>query len=663
MSWPLLRMPLTGASVRSRLLYINILLLIAQATVGAIAWHAIDVQNRAMSELSLISKAARYHQDADTLAADVRADVYAATANAAQHSGGTDLDEDQLAEHVSDLRRDLRTLAKIELPADLSESLGKVESVADDFVARSGDAVRAVGAPSAAGAVEAFSKASDALAQAMDRQTQVLASRIIAANELADSSARTAKNWLVAASLSTTILLASLVGVVGASIRRSLRRVRDVASQIASGNLAVRNDQIGRDEVGQLATSINQMADSLNDVIGKLRADAERDAFNNQLGDALEAADTETAAYGIVARAMHDISPSLPAELLVSDSSRSHLERAAVHPGVEAPGCTVESPFECLAVRRGTTQTFEDSDALNACTHVQGRSCGRVSAVCVPLSFMGRAIGVLHAAAPFGQAPTPRQVEHLAALGSLAGSRLGTVRAFARTQTQASTDALTGLMNRRAAAEAIRTLTIARKPYAFVLCDLDHFKQLNDRYGHESGDMALRAFADVLRRVLREGDVAARWGGEEFAVILPNISAQTATDVVARIQTALRAAVAGGSVPAFTSSFGIADSSMSTKFRDIARLADTALYAAKDAGRDRGTIAQPESWAEDRGRHTAEHPASIDLGMLDTGSHESVETWPGRPALIRDALHEEARKEPATAAGTDLPLTKSGIKR
>jgi len=146
------------------LLCINVLLLVAQLTVGAIAWRAIDVQNRAMSELSLISKAARYHQDADTLSANIRADVYAATARAAQDSADIGLDDDARAEHVSDLRRDLRTLAKFDLPADLSESLGKVESVADDFVARAGDAVRAVGAPlSAKSSIAAFIKASDAL--------------------------------------------------------------------------------------------------------------------------------------------------------------------------------------------------------------------------------------------------------------------------------------------------------------------------------------------------------------------------------------------------------------------------------------------------------------------------------------------------------------------
>ncbi len=649
MSWPHFRFPLTGASVRSRLLYINALLLVAQAAVGAIAWHAIDVQNRAMSELSLISKAARYHQDADTLAANIRADVYAALASVTPANGDASAGSELVTEHVADLRRDLRTLSKIELPPDLSESLSKVQSVADDFVARAGDAVRNVGtgAPAAGHPIAEFTKASDALGDAMDQQTQVLASRIIAANELADSSAKTAKMWLVAASLATTLLVASLVAVVGGSIRRSLRRVRDVARQIASGNLTVRNDQLGRDEVGQLATSINQMADSLNNVIGKLREDAERDAFNKQLGDALEAADTEGAAYGIISRAMHDISPTLPAELLVSDSSRTHLERAAIHSGVGAPGCDVESPYECLAVRRGTTQTFNDSEALNACTHLQGRACGRLSAVCVPLSFMGRAIGVLHAAAPYGETPTARQVEHLGALGSQAGARLGTVRAFARTQTQASTDTLTGLMNRRAAGDAIRALSINHRSYAFVLADLDHFKQLNDRYGHESGDTALRAFSDVLRKALRERDVAARWGGEEFALILPKATAEQAAEVVARIQAALKVAVTGGSIPAFTSSFGISDSAMATSFRDVARLADNALYASKDAGRDRWTIAEPEQLLGDRKRHAAEHPASIDLGALDTGSHEALETWPPRPSLLRAALAEETQGQEA----------------
>jgi diguanylate cyclase (GGDEF)-like protein len=166
---------------------------------------------------------------------------------------------------------------------------------------------------------------------------------------------------------------------------------------------------------------------------------------------------------------------------------------------------------------------------------------------------------------------------------------------------------------------------VGHKAYSFVLCDLDHFKRLNDRFGHEIGDAALRLFADVLRRVVRDGDVVARWGGEEFALILPDMAAAKAAEIVERAQTALREALAGGSVPAFTSSFGIGDSSMSRSFRDMARLADAALYESKDAGRDRWTIADPQRQREAKDRHATEYLAAIDVGMVETGQYEMVE--------------------------------------
>lgn len=635
-----LRLPMSDRSVRARLLAINALLIIAQCTVCAIAWHFVEVQNRAMSDLALISKAARYHQDADTLSANIRADVSEALASATFASVDATVVAESLEDHIAELRTDLRTLARIDLPSDLAESLSRLEGVADAFVSRATFSVTAVSQNWKMGAqgLPQFKAASDSLAEAMEQQTGVFASRIVAANELAVTAATTAKLWLIAASVVTTVLVAGLVALVGGSIRRSLQKVRDVAQDIASGNLAVRNDETGGDEIGQLAHAINQMADSLNDVIGRLRADAERETFSNQLGDALDATDSESAAYGIITRAMQGISPTLPMELLVSDSSRSHLERAAQHPTAGTPGCDVESPYDCLAVRRGSTQTFPDSEALNACVHLRGRACPSVSAVCVPLSSMGRSIGVLHAATEAGKLPTPKQIEQLSALGAQAGARIGTVRAFQRTQTQASTDSLTGLTNRRAAEEAIRALMAERKSYAFVLCDLDHFKRLNDQFGHEAGDAALRLYSDVLRRVVRERDLAARWGGEEFVIILREGSAENGAEFVERLRAALRTAVAAGSVPSFTASFGIADSSMGTSFRQVARLADDALYRAKDSGRNCAIIADPHGLHGTRPRHATEHPAAIDIAMLETGSHPPSEWGPSRQADIDELV-------------------------
>jgi diguanylate cyclase (GGDEF)-like protein len=358
------------------------------------------------------------------------------------------------------------------------------------------------------------------------------------------------------------------------------------------------------------------MADHLNEVIGRLRAEADRDAFGTQLVEALEMADTEEDAYAVVARAMRTVSADLPTELLLADSSRAHLERATQHPEAGAPGCGVESPFSCMAVRRGVPVVFPDSEALNACSRLRGRPCGSISAVCVPVSFMGRALGVLHASGPVGQPPVARQVAQLTTLGMQAGARIGTVRAFNSTQRKATTDSLTGLANRRSAEERARQLNGEGKSFALVLTDLDYFKHLNDSRGHEAGDQALRLFAETLRTCVRDGDMAARWGGEEFVLILPQANAAQALELVERVRANLAEKLLVGSIPEFTASFGIADSSMGARFERLLRMADEALYCAKEAGRDCARIAGAESSKAAATRRAYEHPASPDLDLI-----------------------------------------------
>ena len=100
---------------------------------------------------------------------------------------------------------------------------------------------------------------------------------------------------------------------------------------------------------------------------------------------------------------------------------------------------------------------------------------------------------------------------------------------MAETQLQASTDTLTGLLNRRSFSERVAAVPAHLYPVAVAMADLDHFKTLNDTYGHETGDRALRLFARVLRDSLRTSDVASRYGGEEFAIAFPDCSAVDAS--------------------------------------------------------------------------------------------------------------------------------------
>jgi diguanylate cyclase (GGDEF)-like protein len=607
-----------GLSVNQRLLLINALLLAAVIIVATMSWRAIDTQRRAVADLSLISRAARYHQDVDAQNTNLKSDVNAALASISIPSITRDTVMAALGDDMNQVRLDMHQLDRIDLPPDIAESFGRVRELEEIYRTRANDTIKAVFENPHAGIalLPDFDNAFNALQAEMLKQTGALARRIVAANDAAEEASQTAKRWMLSTAITISLTVCGLVGLLSASIRRSLRQVRDVAQAIAGGDLSARADASAQDEVGSLAGAMNQLADNLSGMMDRLRNDADRDAFGTQLVEALEMADTEGEAYRVVARAMEVVSTQLPMELLVADSSRSHLERATHHPGAGSPGCSVESPFSCVAVRRGSATTFQDSSTINSCPQLRNRPCGAVSAVCVPLSFMGHSLGVLHTTAPVDAPPSPKQVAQLSAIAQHAASRVGTLRVFHRTQLQASTDSLTGLSNRRTLEEHVHGLMANGLPYAFVLCDLDHFKKLNDTHGHDAGDKALRVFAEVLRGCMRSEDMPARWGGEEFALVLARANAAQAGEAVERIRTALAAALLAGTAPAFTASYGIADSSMEPQLEQLARLADDALYQAKEGGRDRAVIAGNKSAADGVPRRDVEHMAEMDLARF-----------------------------------------------
>lgn len=158
---------------------------------------------------------------------------------------------------------------------------------------------------------------------------------------------------------------------------------------------------------------------------------------------------------------------------------------------------------------------------------------------------------------------------------------------------QAMTDPLTGIGNRRwMLDEAHATFARAlreRTTVSVCLFDLDHFKQINDRYGHEVGDIVLMTVAEVTRMNLRPYDLFARWGGEEFCVVVGSLPPAHLANLAERLRMAIAATPAGPLVAGqVTASFGIASGSAETcDFASLLRAADTALYAAKTAGRNR----------------------------------------------------------------------------
>jgi len=318
---------------------------------------------------------------------------------------------------------------------------------------------------------------------------------------------------------------------------------------------------------------------------------ARRNELEARLQRALNMSQSEDDALDIVRGALTQSVPELPVELLLADSSEAHFQQVlstdSVHHG---PGCPVVSPMECPAAQGTETKVFPTSDALDACPHLRNRATS-CSGVCVPINIAGRAVGVLHTVAADGDPPADEPIDTLELVGDRLGNRLSLIRAMAERESQARSDPLTGLLNRRSLENNVRPMVERGLPYVVAYGDLDHFKKLNDTHGHETGDRALRLFARALRDSVRPNDLACRYGGEEFLIVIPEVSLTEAADVVERVRVALARALQPGTTPPFTVSFGLADSTQADDFRGVVALADRALLEAKAAGRDRVLLA------------------------------------------------------------------------
>ena len=161
------------------------------------------------------------------------------------------------------------------------------------------------------------------------------------------------------------------------------------------------------------------------------------------------------------------------------------------------------------------------------------------------------------------------------------------MRQTSEARRQASTDPLTGLPNRRSTEGFVADLLAEGIPFTVAVCDLDHFKNVNDGFGHDVGDSALVLFARTVRRVVRHTDIVVRHGGEEFLVILPRTFKDQAVGVLDRVRLELAVAVADTGSPAYTFSAGVADTTERSDWTALLQVADQRLLHAKRLGRDR----------------------------------------------------------------------------
>ncbi|HZN13142.1 MAG TPA: GGDEF domain-containing protein [Acidimicrobiales bacterium] len=336
-----------------------------------------------------------------------------------------------------------------------------------------------------------------------------------------------------------------------------------------------------------------------------------------EFADTLQLAEDEEEAHDLLKRHLERALPGTDAVVFNRNNSADRLE-AVTALGADSPlrAALVDAdPRACLAVR-SARRHVEDPDQPPLLSCELCSTCPGVS-TCSPMTVGGEVIGsvLVSGARPLNDDEDRRIKDSV----SQAAPVLANLRNLAVAEFRASTDGLTGLPNKRAAQDVIKRMAAQASrtgtPLAALLLDLDHFKQVNDQYGHAQGDEMLAAVGAALSATLRDADFAARNGGEEFMVLLPNTDVDGALMIAERIQRAFAEIYVAGVDRRVTASMGLATLPVHADgAAALERAADRALYVAKEHGRDRVEIA------------TA--PGSTDiapvLAISTNGSHPAI---------------------------------------
>ena len=374
---------------------------------------------------------------------------------------------------------------------------------------------------------------------------------VVAPQSAIDAAAMGIQQRLLLGLLAALLLVALVAYVEGRSVVRTVSSIANAANAIARGKFDERVPVRGRDELARLGNAFNQMADQLQFRLEELESERHRlrEAVS-RFGDALAAT--------------HDT---------------DQLLRAIVETAVEATGAT------------GGMLVGVDGEVVEVGSPGVG-----VDQLELPLRAGNSTFGTLFL---FGRHFDDESRLTAASLVGQSVIALDNAKLHRIVERQALVDGLTGLANRRQAEDALAA-EVSRAarfggPLSVVIGDLDDFKSVNDAHGHGVGDTVLREFAHLLQRSVRDVDVASRWGGEEFLLILPGTDADGAVQLAQRIRDYLqdRTLLTPEGVPVrVTASFGVAETQGGSQPAELVAAADAALYDAKRRGKNRVGRAQ-----------------------------------------------------------------------
>jgi diguanylate cyclase (GGDEF)-like protein len=416
---------------------------------------------------------------------------------------------------------------------------------------------------------------------------------------------------------------AVLAVVISRTVIGPIQKLRDAAHLIGQGKMDTRIVLRSRDELGELAGSFNLMADDLTKLMeergqaqseltraherlkysmGELESRNREAASLSEMADLLQSCFTLEEASAVIASSAQKLFHGFSGALLVFAASRNVLEAVTTW-GPSSPAERVFSPNDCWALRRGRLHHSGGGDGAAHCSHFGG---SLLPSLCTPLMAHGETLGILCLVTePNGTVGLQTTISEFTvklavSVAEQAALSFANLKLREKLRYQSVRDPLTGLFNRRYLDESLErelpNATRKNQSLGVIMLDVDRFKRFNDMFGHDAGDTVLRELGDYLAKFVRRGDLACRYGGEEFTLILPECSLEDTRRRAEELRTSFqqlsikhRDTVLGK----VTLSLGVAVlPDHGTTAVELLAAADGALLRAKEEGRDRVLIAE-----------------------------------------------------------------------
>lgn len=419
---------------------------------------------------------------------------------------------------------------------------------------------------------------------------------------------QTARTWKtaseIALGLTGLLFLCVLYFIFKQRVLKPVVRLSDVVNRLAAQDYAAEPPSLSQiDEIGDMAQAIRVFREN---GLERQRLERERDADRSlrdllsRMTQRMQGCDSLDGLKEVVRRFTPQIAPELAGRLYLIDPARNAVVEACnwhepAHSRFEF------APTACWALRRGLPHRVAGECIDVPCDHLDLAEGDRVDTLCLPLTAHGEMFGLFYFERGPGAGEGQATAEtYLTMLAENVGLAIANLRLREQLRSMAMGDALTGLANRRQLELTLdKTLAEAERraqPVSCLMIDVDHFKRFNDQFGHDAGDLVLREVGAVLRSSVREQELASRYGGEEFLILLPGVDAEGAMVRAEQIRqriTGLKLTHEGVELGPVRVSVGVASSPAHCPVQRLVQSADTALLRAKAQGRDRSLIAPP----------------------------------------------------------------------